>query len=96
MLVINIQIDSPMVPSEWKKKGVLTHFSLVRKLEGGIFPMGLTKEVSDRNLRAGANTLALESRYAIINLSPFALHFCSCLVSALLASFLHSVVNGHY
>lgn len=56
------QIDGPMVPSEWKKRGTLTHFSVVRKLEGGIFPMGLTKEVSDRNLRAGVNTVSLESR----------------------------------
>ncbi|CAL9114496.1 unnamed protein product [Musa textilis] len=55
------KIDGPMVPSEWKKRGTLTHFSVVRKLEGGIFPMGLTKEVSDRNLRAGVNALSLES-----------------------------------
>lgn len=51
-----------MVPSEWKNRGVLSHFSIVRKLEGSIFPMGMTKEVSERNSRAGTSTLALESR----------------------------------
>lgn len=55
------KIDSPMVPSEWKNRGVLSHFSIVRKLEGSIFPMGMTKEVSERNSRAGTSTLALES-----------------------------------
>ncbi|KAG6482892.1 hypothetical protein ZIOFF_059531 [Zingiber officinale] len=55
------KIDGPMVPSEWKNRGALTHFSIVRKLEGGIFPMGMTKEVSERNSRAGTSTLALES-----------------------------------
>ncbi|CBI21412.3 unnamed protein product, partial [Vitis vinifera] len=35
-----VKIDSPMLPSEWKRPGVLSHFTVVRKLDGGIFPMG--------------------------------------------------------
>ncbi|XP_068659458.1 DNA polymerase alpha catalytic subunit [Aristolochia californica] len=55
------KIDSPMVASEWKRPGVLTHFTVVRNLEGGIFPMGFSKEVTDRNSRAGSNILASET-----------------------------------
>lgn len=51
-----------MVASEWKRKGVLSHFTVVRKLDGCIFPMGLTKEVNERNSKAGSNILTLESR----------------------------------
>ncbi|XP_010912024.2 DNA polymerase alpha catalytic subunit [Elaeis guineensis] len=55
------KIDGPMLASEWKRRGALSHFTVVRKLDGGIFPMGLTKEVSERNSKAGATVLALES-----------------------------------
>ncbi|KAG6486781.1 hypothetical protein ZIOFF_055361 [Zingiber officinale] len=54
------KINSPMVPSEWKKRGVLTHFSIVRKV-GGISLKDLEKEVAERNSKAGTSTLALES-----------------------------------
>ncbi|KAG6482893.1 hypothetical protein ZIOFF_059532 [Zingiber officinale] len=54
------KIDSPMVPSEWKKRGVLTHFSIVRKV-GGISLKDMEKEVAERNSKAGTSTLALES-----------------------------------
>ncbi|KAL6339038.1 hypothetical protein AAG906_024189 [Vitis piasezkii] len=57
-----VKIDSPMLPSEWKRPGVLSHFTVVRKLDGGIFPMGFTKEASDRNSKAGANVLCSEIR----------------------------------
>lgn len=53
-----------MLASEWKGRGALSHFTVVRKLDGGIFPMGLTKEVSERNSKAGVTVLALESRFA--------------------------------
>lgn len=56
------QIDTPMLASEWKKPGMLSHFTVVRKLDGGIFPMGFSKEVTDRNTMAGSNVLAIESR----------------------------------
>jgi hypothetical protein len=56
------QIDSPMRPEDWQKRGMLSHFTVMRKLEGSIFPMGLNKEASDRNRKAGSNVLALESR----------------------------------
>ncbi|GMH25198.1 hypothetical protein Nepgr_027041 [Nepenthes gracilis] len=55
------KIDSPMLASEWKRPGVLGHFTVVRKLEGSIFPMGFTKEVSDKNSKAGSNVLCYES-----------------------------------
>ncbi|XP_043713999.1 DNA polymerase alpha catalytic subunit [Telopea speciosissima] len=56
-----VKIDTPMVASEWKKAGVLCHFTFVRKLEGGIFPMGFTKEVTDRNAKAGSTVLTFTS-----------------------------------
>ncbi|KAF8758225.1 hypothetical protein HU200_010591 [Digitaria exilis] len=56
------RIDSPMRPEDWQKRGMLSHFSVMRKLEGSIFPMGLAKEATDRNQKAGCNVLALESR----------------------------------
>ncbi|TYG46032.1 hypothetical protein ES288_D11G224000v1 [Gossypium darwinii] len=55
------KIDTPMLASEWKKPGLLSHFTVVRKLDGGIFPMGFTKEVTDRNSKAGSNVLVSES-----------------------------------
>ncbi|KAK1300169.1 DNA polymerase alpha catalytic subunit [Acorus calamus] len=58
------KIDSPMMASEWKRPGVLSHFTVVRKLDGGIFPMGFSKEASDRNSKAGSNILGLEGRHA--------------------------------
>ncbi|KAF8406300.1 hypothetical protein HHK36_008385 [Tetracentron sinense] len=58
------KIDSPMSAAGWKRPGVLSHFTVVRKLDGGIFPMGFTKEVIDRNSKAGSNVLGFESRHA--------------------------------
>ncbi|XVF15540.1 hypothetical protein REPUB_Repub09cG0162700 [Reevesia pubescens] len=55
------KIDTPMLASEWKKPGLLSHFTVVRKLDGDIFPMGFTKEVTDRNSKAGSNVLVSES-----------------------------------
>lgn len=51
-----------MLASEWKKPGMLSHFTVVRKLDGGIFPMGFTKEATERNTKAGSNVLCFESR----------------------------------
>ncbi|KAL6840254.1 hypothetical protein ACP4OV_030064 [Aristida adscensionis] len=56
-----VKIDSPMRAEDWQKRGLLSHFTVMRKLEGSIFPIGLTKEASDRNQKAGSNILALES-----------------------------------
>jgi DNA polymerase alpha subunit A len=41
---------------------MLSHFTVLRKLDGGIFPMGFTKEAADRNSKAGSNVLSIESR----------------------------------
>ena len=58
----NIQIDTPMLPSEWKRRDLLSHFTVVRKLDGGIFPMGFAKEASEINSKAKANVLCSETR----------------------------------
>ncbi|XP_072964180.1 DNA polymerase alpha catalytic subunit [Typha angustifolia] len=73
------KVDGPMVASEWKRKAILSYFTVVRKLEGGIFPMGLMKEVSDRNTKAGANVLALESsERALLNRLMIELNKLDC------------------
>ncbi|KAM0843858.1 hypothetical protein ACQ4PT_057427 [Festuca glaucescens] len=56
-----VKIDSPMRSEDWQKRGMISHFTVMRKLEGSIFPIGLNKEASDRNQKAGSNVLALES-----------------------------------
>lgn len=45
---------------------MLSHFSVVRKLDGGIFPMGFTKEVNDRNSLSGPNVISIESRQVLV------------------------------
>ncbi|KAL5220905.1 hypothetical protein ABZP36_025618 [Zizania latifolia] len=56
-----VKIDGPMRSEDWQKRGMLSHFTVMRKLEGSIFPIGLSKEASDRNHKAGSNVLVLES-----------------------------------
>ncbi|XP_062101961.1 DNA polymerase alpha catalytic subunit [Humulus lupulus] len=69
------KIDSPMLASEWKKPGMLSHFTVVRKLDGGIFPMGFTKEAAERNSKAGSNVLCFESsERALLNRLMIELH----------------------
>ncbi|XP_022149463.1 DNA polymerase alpha catalytic subunit-like [Momordica charantia] len=41
------KIDGPMLATEWKKPGMLKHFTIIRKLDGGIFPMGFNKAASN-------------------------------------------------
>lgn len=62
-LLLCIQIDTPMLTSEWKRPGTLSHFTVVRKPDGGIFPMGFTKEANDKNLKTGSTIISCESRY---------------------------------
>lgn len=69
------KIDYPMPKSEWNKPGMLGHFSILRKLDGGIFPMGFTKEVANRNTKAGSNILNYESsERALLNRLMIKLH----------------------
>ncbi|KAL8143366.1 hypothetical protein V2J09_016398 [Rumex salicifolius] len=49
------KIDTPMLPSEWKRPGMLGHFTVIRKLEGGIYPIGFAKKVIDKNSEARSN-----------------------------------------
>lgn len=51
-----------MLASEWKKPRMLSHFTVVRKLDGGIFPMGFSKEATEKNSKAGSTVLSFESR----------------------------------
>ncbi|XP_026394591.1 DNA polymerase alpha catalytic subunit-like [Papaver somniferum] len=64
-----VKIDTPMLPSEWTDPRVLSHFTVVRKLEGGIFPMGFAKEIADRNAKAVStiNLAAEGSERALLN-----------------------------
>lgn len=48
--------------AEWNNRDMLNHFSIVRKLEGGIFPMGFASEVTQINTKSGSNSLSFESR----------------------------------
>ncbi|KAJ4828983.1 hypothetical protein Tsubulata_020636 [Turnera subulata] len=73
------KIDTPILASELKKPGMLSHFSVVRKLDGGIFPMGFSKEVTDRNTVAGSFVLGIESsERALLNRLMIALHKLDC------------------
>lgn len=55
-----------MKDSEWKSPGMLSHFTVVRKLDGGIFPMGFTKLAGDKNSKAGSNVLSIEGRSGLL------------------------------
>ena len=47
---------------------MLSHFTVIRKIEGAIFPMGFTKEAAERNIKAGFNVISCESRHVLIYL----------------------------
>ncbi|KAK8938032.1 DNA polymerase alpha catalytic subunit [Platanthera guangdongensis] len=73
------KVDGPIMSSEWKRKGMLSHFTVIRKLDGGIFPIGVQKVVADRNLKAGINVLALESsERALLNRLMIEFHKLDC------------------
>ncbi|CAJ2659295.1 unnamed protein product [Trifolium pratense] len=70
-----VKINTPMLASEWKRPGMLTHFTVIRKLDGNIFPMGFNTEVTDRNVKAGSNVLCVESsERALLNRLMLQLH----------------------
>ncbi|KAM2640329.1 hypothetical protein TB1_026726 [Malus domestica] len=69
------KIDTPVLASEWTRPGMLSHFTVVRKLDGGIFPMGFTKEATEKNSKAGSNVLSIESiERALLNRLMIELH----------------------
>ncbi|KAI3521012.1 hypothetical protein L1887_10469 [Cichorium endivia] len=69
------KIDIPMLASEWTRPGMLTHFTVVRKLEDGFFPMGFNKEAADKNSKAGSNIISMESsERALLNRLMIELH----------------------
>lgn len=55
-----------MLSSEWTRPGMLSHFTVVRKFEGGIFPMGFTKDAAERNEKARSNVISFESRHVLL------------------------------
>lgn len=71
-----------MLASEWTGQGMLSHFTIIRKLDGGIFPMGFTKEATERNSKAGSTVIISESRHI---LSSPQLYIC-LLLDALFSS----------
>lgn len=64
MVCLCLQVDTPMPLAEWNNRDMLNHFSIVRKLDGGVFPMGFTSEVSKINSSTGSNILSSEGRLA--------------------------------
>ena len=56
-----------MLASEWTTSGMLSRFTVVRKLEDGLFPMGFSKEAADRNAKAGSNIISMESRQVLVS-----------------------------
>ncbi|XP_027078338.2 DNA polymerase alpha catalytic subunit [Coffea arabica] len=69
------KIDAPMLASEWARPGMLSHFTVIRKIEGAIFPMGFTKEAAERNIKAGFNVISCESsERALLNRLMIELH----------------------
>ncbi|KAK2426537.1 HVA22 protein k [Trifolium repens] len=70
-----VKIDTPMLASEWKRPGMLIHFTVIRRLDGYIFPMGFNTEVTYRNVKAGSNVLCVESsERALLNRLMLQLH----------------------
>ncbi|RZB70613.1 DNA polymerase alpha catalytic subunit isoform A [Glycine soja] len=70
-----VTVDSPKQIIVWRRTERLTRFTIVRKLDGIIFPMGFSKEVTDRNLQAGSNILCAESsERALLNRFMLELH----------------------
>ncbi|KAI5077505.1 hypothetical protein GOP47_0007329 [Adiantum capillus-veneris] len=70
-----VKVDMPMPQAEWNTHEMLSHFSIVRKLDGGIFPVGFTTEVTQTNNKAGSNVLSLESsERALLNHLLIKLH----------------------
>ncbi|CAM8953824.1 unnamed protein product [Rhodiola kirilowii] len=56
-----VKADVPTLASEWRKSGFVSHFTVVRKLDGVIFPVGFPAEVSRRNEKAQSVVLRPES-----------------------------------
>lgn len=69
------KIDTPMLASEWKRPDMLRYFTVLRKPDGGIFPMGFTKEADEKNSKAGAKIIGYESsERALLNCLMTELH----------------------
>ncbi|GJV01933.1 phenylalanine--tRNA ligase alpha subunit, cytoplasmic [Tanacetum coccineum] len=67
------KIDTPTLTSEWTRSGMLSHFTVVRKLEDGLFPTGFSKEAADKNSKAGSNIITSERSDILVghNISGF-------------------------
>ncbi|EFJ08369.1 hypothetical protein SELMODRAFT_428950 [Selaginella moellendorffii] len=70
-----VKVDPPMPQSEWNKQEMLEHFSIVRKLDGGVYPMGFSSEVSHINNKSRCSVLSCEgSERALLNCLMIKLH----------------------
>ncbi|KAL9666660.1 hypothetical protein QQ045_000996 [Rhodiola kirilowii] len=56
-----VKADVPTLESEWREPGFASHFTVVRELDGAIFPDEFPAEVSQRNEKAGSVVLGTES-----------------------------------
>ncbi|KVI09047.1 DNA-directed DNA polymerase, family B [Cynara cardunculus var. scolymus] len=88
------KIDTPMLASEWTRPGMLSHFTVVRKLEDGLFPMGFSKEAADRNLKAGSNIISMESRQVLVS-NCLVLFENFCLIDPGFSFYDSDVLVGH-
>jgi DNA polymerase alpha subunit A len=69
-----VKVDAPIPLAEWNNRDGLNHFSIVRKLDGGMFPVGFVSEVAKINSNS-TNTLNAESsERALLNLLMVKLH----------------------
>lgn len=50
-----------MLASEWKRPGVLNHFTIVRKLD--VWPVKFQTKVEEKNTKAGSTILHFETRH---------------------------------
>jgi DNA polymerase alpha subunit A len=44
-----VRIEGPMTQGDWNTPGQMRHFSVVRKLDGGTFPIGWEDKVTEEN-----------------------------------------------
>ncbi|KAG0614550.1 hypothetical protein M758_6G185500 [Ceratodon purpureus] len=69
-----VKVDAPMPLAEWNNRDMLNHFSIVRKLDGGIYPMGFVSEVAKINTNTPNTLNAESSERALLNLLMVKLH----------------------
>eukprot|EP00850_Spirogloea_muscicola_P002464 SM000009S23593 [mRNA] locus=s9:972011:982036:- [translate_table: standard] len=57
-----VKIDGPTPMTEWNTAHMLGHFSAVRRLDGGVFPMGFDAELARMNASSGGEPAAFSKK----------------------------------